>query len=504
MIKNTAYLTILNLISNAASAVFGLFLAYYFGASPEMDGYIVGSNVILGFSTIFNDAQLRTFIPFITKFQGRPEQKDIIASLIRFNFLTFFLVGAALIFLSKWVATSFAPGLTSEQLSLASKIIKIMAFFLLLTNFCGVVGGLMRINRHYVLTGILSFLQAASALILLSFLVKQFGIFGPSIAHISAFLIVFVGFLIYYLRTGFSFKSSLSLWNTYLAQYYKLMLPLFISAFFVFSIRFADTFIASFYDSGNLSHLGYCQRMSRSLGILPTALLTIFFPLLSKLNQEKDNQAFLNLFYKGVEATFAATFSLAIFVFIFSYKIVALIFQRGSFTDSDTESVGALLRYFILVLICAPLGAFLASTYYSRQRVWLAVMLSFISSMVNLILNVTLGLILAVKGLALASSLAFLLGNFLQLFFLKRVVTTFEIKRVWISLKPVITTGSVVGILFFWASRTLFFAPSPSFVYNFCFLLISFVLFYGLFLGLALTLKSNFAVALRDFLIKKA
>ena len=387
-----------------------------------MDAYVTASNFIIYLNLLFMKAQKKTFIPFIAEYKRDPYLfKDITACIMRFNIVIFTILSVIIFIFSDWITVLLAPGLSSDLRNTASNILKILSIFILFSNISAIVIGIIEYNLKFEKSAILSLSQTALLIIILFISEKFLGIYSVPIAHIISLLIITLAFLHYYSKTGNGFKTSFKFYNNYIKKYIHLLMPIMLASFFTWLIRYADIFVASFLKSGSISYLYYCQRITTQLSGITTAICIIYFPILSKLNEKKDDVEFVNTFYSGLQMQFTIAIFISVFILTFKRVIITLLFERGKFLPADTEVVSQLIICYFLVLLCAPMGTYFANAYFSRQKPKIATVFSVISSSVNIVLNCILGFFFGIFGLAAASSIAFLTGNILQISNIRRI-----------------------------------------------------------------------------------
>ena len=428
-LKTTIKLSFIRGLSTVLHVLFGISLASFFGAYPEMDAYVTASNLVIYLNFLFMRAQTKTFIPFIAEYKNDSNLfKELTVSIMRFNIVIFTFVSIIIFIFSDWITVILAPGLSSDLRNIASNILKILSVFILFSNINAIVIGLMEYNLKFEKSAIILLIQSVLLIFILFICESFFGIYSIPIAHIVSLLIITIVFIHYYLKFGNGFKTTLKFYNNYLKKYLHLLVPIMLASFFTWFIRYADVFIASFLKSGSISYLSYCQRITTHLSGITTAICVIYFPLLSKLNEKKDNIEFVNTFYYGLQMQFSVALYVSIFIVTFRKAIVTLLFERGKFLHADTEIVSLLLVYYFLVLLCAPMGTYLANAYFCRQKPKMAKIFSIISSSVNIVLNFIFGFMFGIFGLAAASSVAFLTGNILQISNIRRINPEYRLR----------------------------------------------------------------------------
>jgi putative peptidoglycan lipid II flippase len=167
-----------------------------------------------------------------------------------------------------------------------------------------------------------------------------------------------------------------------------------VSRFLAFSLD--DTATGLLYLSSRLVEL--------PLGVFAIAVTTVVFPELSRLSSKGSTEAFARTFTQGLSLIFMITLPAMLGLILLAEPILGFLFQWGLFEANDVRAA-------VPVLIAASLGlpffawsTLLTRAWYARQEMRIPVILAG----VNLLLNLTLGLILmqvyGAVGLALANS----------------------------------------------------------------------------------------------------
>lgn len=428
-LKTIFSVSLIQFLISIINFLFGLSLAFYFGSSAVMDAYLGASTFIISLNVIFSKAQSKTFIPFISCFEDE-KQNEIISVIFKINAI-FFTISSLILFLfSNKISFLVAPGLQPYQHELMTVVFRIMAIYLIFSNINGIFEGLMHLKLKF--KKVIVIRLCGTVILLCSFLSikKFFNIHAIAISHVfSIFLICFCMSL--YNWNKFTCKTKpLFYYKNEIKEYYSLILPILSASLFMWVIRISDSFIASFLKSGSISYLNYSQRIIKQPEILLMVIPTIFFPILSKLNKKEHNNDYLKTFYKGFELIISFSVPMAVFIAFYSSQIVRLLFERGKFHSTDTNTVAIVIKFYVLVLICAPLGTFLNNVYYSRKYTKMATLYTIISLLVNIILNFIFSYFYGIFGLAAASSISYVIGNVLQAGNIGKIIPEYNLLQI--------------------------------------------------------------------------
>lgn len=413
-----------------------------------MDAYVVSANIIGIIFSLFTYSQSNVLIPFLGSVESGKEQNSVSVSIVHFNIIFFGILSMLMYLFSLNIMSVLAPGLTYNQKLIGSSFIKITSLYLFFSNVGSLGKGIIELNLQPILSQLIKFLQATFLVLVLWLLHVKYGIYALPWSHVASTLLILPFYLFYITKKGINLLSFSGVWNEHIKDYLFLLLPVLLGQLLMRAIKISDSYLASFLSAGSLSQMNYSLRIVNNFNILFSGIFLVYFPLLSKLNSNEKNGEHFAVFKEGFEFLFWAVLAVTIFFVIFAPEIIQIVFERGSFTSQDTLVVANLSRSYVLMIICSPLGTYFANVYYSRKASKRVAIYSGISSITNIVLNILFVKFWGVYGLAIASSIAYLLGNVVQLFNLHRLNPEFKYRIIFKGpVIKVITIYIVVGAL---------------------------------------------------------
>lgn len=413
--------TVLQIFNNGVKLFTGIVIAYYLGTSKSMDSYVIASGFIISMSGLLINTQSSSLIPFISKYEDESKRLGFISKILRFNVLFIGLSAVFVSVLSEKIVVVLAPGVESSVHSTAGRLLRYLSYLLLLSSFIAVGEAVLDYYKKYVTKYVLNLLRSTSILVIVLLLIGNYSLQGIVCAHLLSALLPVFYYVWFYRSKNIQIIKSLIVIDNEVSIYLGLLLPVVFSWFFVWIIKFSDTFLASWMGEGKIAYLNYCQKITMYSGVLTAALSSIYFARLSKLAKGESGQEYFKVFTDGFLRLVIVSLLISTIVIACAPYIIGIMFERGEFSSADTHAVAEVLRYYILVIFCAPLGGYLSNVYFSYKKPKYATLFSIISSVSNVALNLLLGKIMGVTGLALASSLAFCVGVVLQFSNLKKV-----------------------------------------------------------------------------------
>jgi putative peptidoglycan lipid II flippase len=215
--------------------------------------------------------------------------------------------------------------------------------------------------------------------------------------------------------------------------------------------KLIDKALASNLTAGALSALTYSSKINTLfLGIFITSITTVIFPLMSKAANANDNyKSYKSLIVKGVDTVFAITLPCVTALIAVGYLIVQILYQRGSFSVSDTVMVNDALRYYALALPGMSIRLVTVKAFYSLQDTKTPVINAAITVALNIVLNIVLMRLMGHVGLALATAIASDALAILLLVSLYKKVKRFDVKHLLVTFLKTLIASLCMGIIIY-------------------------------------------------------
>ncbi|KUK66012.1 MAG: Integral membrane protein MviN [Mesotoga infera] len=175
---------------------------------------------------------------------------------------------------------------------------------------------------------------------------------------------------------------------------------------------FVDIRVSTELGRGAVSSLGYAQRLYQlPLGVFAIAVATVALPKLSKLTSADSKERFRKSLWDSLTVLAFLIIPSTLGLFVLGEGIVRLLFERGSFTPSDTALTTSLLYGYTLGLPFYGSYGVLSRAYYARKSPKTPTIISAIMVSVNVVLDIVLGFTIGPLGVALATSMAGIVGT---------------------------------------------------------------------------------------------
>ena len=433
IIKATATVGGMTMVSRILGFVRDVIIARYFGATAGADAFFVAFKIPNFFRRLFAEGAFsQAFVPVLAEAKekrGKEAVKQLVDAIsYRLGGILLLLTAFGVFGSSLWMMV-FAPGFIDdpEKFNLAADMLAITFPYLLLISLVAFSSAIMNTYNQFAVP---AFTPVFLNLVLISFAVWVSPLLEvPVMALAWGVLVAGVVQLLFHLP--FLYKLGLLPHPTRksdpgVGEVKRLMIP----ALFGVSVAqinlLVDTILASFLVTGSVAWLYYSDRlMEFPLGVFGVALATVVLPGLSKKAANENWQGFQQDLDSALRLVFLIGVPAMFGLLILAQPLVVSLFHYGAFTDHDVSMAGASLMAYSFGLLGFILVKILAPAFYARKDMKTPVKVAIIALVSNMVFNLLLIGPFAHVGLAAATSIsAFINAGLLYWYLRKQQVFT--------------------------------------------------------------------------------
>ena len=433
MIKGFRQIASLTALSRVVGMLRDIAFAYFLGASGLMDGWTIGFKIPNLARRLFGEgAASSSIIPvYSEQLHKDPEEAKRLAYTV---VTVIFVLLSAIVLLGEGfilVYYNFFAGLEGTQLKL--KLSAIMLPDMTLVCVVAVLSGILNAHRHFAA-------PAASPIVLNLFLIGSlclsawmFGMEASTQVFVVAVTVILAGIVQVFMQLPPLWARRIYIrpaWHVHSEAFKKvilLMAPMILGFTATQINTLADDFMALWFSGslekgeffslfgarikyplweGAVSQLFYSQRLYQfPLGVFGISLATAIFPVMSAEAAAKDIKAFCATVARGLRCTVFIALPATVGLLLVARPLVAVLFERGRFTDYDTGWTAWTLSFYALGLCGYCAQHVIVYAFYSLQDSKLPAKSAAISVAVNIVLNLTLMWFLGTGGLAVSTAL---------------------------------------------------------------------------------------------------
>ncbi len=434
-------------------------LAYLFGAGNAMDAFSIGFRIPNLMRDLFAEgAMSAAFVPTFTRrltALGRDDAWKLGNQLINVLIVTTgLLVVAGIVFAAPLVslfAGDYAevPG----KLELTTMLTRIMLPFLSLVAIAAAFMGMLNSLQHFFIPALspamfnLAMIASGFALVPLMPRLGLPPITGMAIGAIAGgFGQVIMQWPALH-RAGYRYRPMLNLRDPGLREILRLMGPGTLGLAAVQINLLVNTVLATGEGTGAVSWLSYAFRlMYLPIGLFGVSIATAVLPALSQQAARGAPDAMRQTVSSALRLMLMLNVPATIGLVVLATPIVALIFERGSFTAADTAATAAALICYAPGLLGYSAVKIVVPSFYALGDSRTPALISVGSVALNVALNLLLVRFLGYRGLALGTAIAAIVNAATLVHVLRRRLGGLEDRRLVTALTKIGVAATCMGL----------------------------------------------------------
>lgn len=392
-----------------------IILAAKFGAGVQMDAYLVALAIpVLLLSVLVNPLH-QSFIPVFSEYRERTKDKDsgiIISSLFNLIFLVLFFICILAVFNSQFSISLIAPGFRNDPslLNLTSQLFKLICFIVFLGILSGLLAGVYHSYQRFFVPSFIPSIRGLLVLGVVLIFSKEIGIFSLAAGNLFAWAVGLAIMFLILFKDDVHYKFVFNLNHPAIKKMARLFVPLVLAALLPQSYILIDRYLASYLSSGSISYLSYAFNIVQFPLFISASIITVIFPLLSQYKAKGKLQEFNSTLKQAVKFTAYLVIPAALGIGIIRTPLVRLLYERGEFTPQATSATALTLACYLPWLVAYALRGVFIAAFYALGNIKIPIKIGLISVSVKIILSLMLIKYFTYFGLAIASSVAFVVN----------------------------------------------------------------------------------------------
>jgi putative peptidoglycan lipid II flippase len=448
------------MLSRVIGYVREAYIAYAFGAGPQTDAYVAAFTLPDWLNYIVaGGAASITFISIYTRFLAEKRDADAqkTFSIIITVMTAVMIVGTILteVFTPqfvRWMFRGFSPGQVELCVHLTRILLPAQIFFYV----GGVVSAVLLSHRLFLFPAFGPLLY--NIFIILGGVVGGHRLGIASLAYgalAGSFVGPFLASVIGAARIGTGYRPSFDITNPAFREWVRLSVPLMLGV----SLVTADDWILRHYASsgiGDIARLNYAKRLfAVPIAVLGQATGQASLPFFARLFNEKRLKEFAASVNDSVYRVSAASFLTTGWMMAAALPLIDLVYRRGRFLFSDTQTTAIYFFWFSLSLALWSAQGLYARAFYAAGDTFTPMAAVTIITAASLPIYSILFHSFGVVGLAFASDIG-IGANLLALAWLlhyRKLVSLGELR--WGELGKSALTGVIAGAVSFEVAKVV-------------------------------------------------
>jgi putative peptidoglycan lipid II flippase len=404
LMRSTAVVGALTLLSRVLGLVRDVVFARFFGAGLVMDAFFVAFKLPNIFRRFFAEGAFsQSFVPVFAEYDETRsaaevrELVDRVAGTLGLILFVFTAIGvlAAPVLISiagmGWLINPHPDSL--EKFDLAVEMLRFTFPYLLFISLTALAGAILNTYHRFAAAAFVPVLLNVVLIVFAAYVAPN--IARPGIALAAGVLVAGLVQLLFMLpllaRARMLPRPKWGWRDAGVQRVARLMLPaIFGSSVAQINILF-DTLLASFLVTGSISWLYYSDRlMEFPLGVFGVALATVILPNLSREYAGESMARFSAMLEWALRLVMVIAVPAAVGLFMLAGPMLTTIFYGGRFGTGDVAMATLSLMAYSFGLLGFILVKVLVPGYFARQDTKTPVKIGIIALLFNMVLNVAI------------------------------------------------------------------------------------------------------------------
>jgi putative peptidoglycan lipid II flippase len=413
-----------------ASLIKEMIVAGAFGRGDNLDAFLIAFllpsfaiNVIGG---SFNVALIPTFIE-VRERKGNDAAQTLFSNVVVASSLLLFSVALILAFSAPVVLPYLCMGFNHEKFVLTERLFFSLLPVLVINGLAITWSAVLNAGERFVFASLVSIVVPLVIVITLVMGGKTLGIYSLSLGTVGGVLLQAILLAASLKRHGVTIMPRWYGMDPALRMVMKQYAPAVAGAVLMSSTMLVDQAMGASLESGSVAALNYGNKIvAVVLSLGATALGTAALPYFSRMVANGDWNGIRRTLKVYFRLIAAVTIPITILLIYFSEDLIALLFERGSFQKADTQLVGVVQSLFLLQTPFYIIGMLYVRLISALKANYIFLWGNVISVTVNVVLNYVFMKWIGVAGIALSTSVVYVIASAYLYFMLLRLLAIHE------------------------------------------------------------------------------
>jgi putative peptidoglycan lipid II flippase len=418
MVSGFLLVAVLTFGSKALSFVKDAVVARQFGTGDSLDAFMFSFGLLTFIAALIGGGIPESFLPMYAemsyqKSELRAQRLGVQSCLVHAAVLLF--IGAVIYLLAPYYVVWIATGFSAEKQQIAVDLMRQLLPFMLCFGMSFQLSSWLRADKFFTVA------TAAPVLVPLVILIFFFKDGAEADLHtllygslLGAFLHMLVLLIVIWrgFRPSVSFLwDCLFLWEAEMRQVTKNAVPFVFAGAIFTSVVVVDQTMAAWLEPGSVAVLGYTDKVCGIiLALTASPACDVLFPYFADKVARRDWRGVRRQLFHSAGVILSLALPAALLLCWLAPWVIEVLFQRGTFSEADTERVAHVLRFASLQIPFYILGGLASRVVVALQATRFILVLSAVGLIANASLNWVLMQTMGAAGIALSSVLVQMLA----------------------------------------------------------------------------------------------
>ncbi len=400
-----------------------LFVAFRFGTASSLDAFLVAVAVPTFFANVVTAGISVALIPELVRAKmdgGRPASVKLLRGALTLACAGLALATLLLAVTAPLLLRLLAPGLPAARLDLAVRLFYVLLPSVPLTALSNLFASVLNAERRFALVASTPAISSIS-IVLAAVLLRNIDTYALAVGTVGGLAVECCVRAAGAAAAGYSPVPGWHGYSAPLRRVVRQYIPALAGTATSSSSPLVDQAVASFLAVGSISSLAFANRfVGLAMTVGAASVGAVLLPQFSSLAASHDWTGFRRTLRRWIGVVLAATIPITAFLIAESSPLTRILYQRGAFTATSTSLVAHVQVMYALqlpfhlagVLGVRALNALSANTAIMR--------ISVVNLVVNVVADVTLVHYMGLPGIALSTSVVYLVSFTLIFMALRR------------------------------------------------------------------------------------
>ena len=443
LIKTTALVTAVIILSKVFGLARDVITAGYFGTGVENDAYASAYTLFYLPVLLFNSCITATIVPLFVEEREKHslQHSNHFASNALNLFAVASLIIAAVMYIFCEPIVNLIYQFDANGIALTVKLTRIMLLGLVFNVSSIVISSLLNAMERFMAAQLTGFpLSVAVILAVVVFAPKigieavAWGVFAASVLQVVILIPALLGW--------FEYKPVLNLRDERFHRLLKLAGPAVLSMGVSEINHLIDRSLASGLPAGSISAMNYAYKLiTFLLGVLMVPLTTIMFSKMSRMATAEDKSGLLSALRRSILLISVVALPVIAVGMVMSGDVVKMIYMRGNFTLDSVKLTAGVLLFYLIGVLAFGLRDFMNRTFHAIQDTKTPFKVACFVVALNIVLNVILRRFMGARGLALATSISSFCGLTAMFMLLRKRMGSLGLKHIAVEMAKIVVSA---------------------------------------------------------------
>lgn len=439
-----------SLLLKISGLIRDMVIAYYFGDSYVTDAYyaafIIPNMLILFLTTGMKNAFVPSYIDALEERRGASHLGQIFKGTAVIS-LVLALLG---LLVSPYLIPLLYPEFSVDASRIAVHITMIFFCAIFFVGMNSVLEAFLDAENKFSLSIISQIIVLLSSIVAAFIFANQIGVYSLAVGYFVGTIISLIfKFLLVIPQKKIKWREKFN-WIE-IKHFYFIFIPVGLTVAVGQINLLVGTIFASHFDEGAVTYINYAKNLVHiPQAIFGVTIGTIIFPMLSKAISTDNNALFKRGIVYGLNTMYFILLPAVVGMMVLMPNIIELLYQRGAFTSEATIATTQVAYLYFGSVLFFSLNNVINKGFYSLKKGHMILLISGLSVLVNIVLNVIFTSWIGYKGIALAASVnafIYVLGQFV--IFLK-LVKGLNLKAILIEFSKITFGTLIMGVAAWW------------------------------------------------------